>query len=122
MDIALLQILNYRSPYYFSMKDISKNIIINTTVITLGFPLGQDKLKLTKCIISGLDEGLIQIDAPINSGNSGGPLINLKTNKVIGINSSGIDLMNNIGYAIPIHRFIENIEMLLKENNISTLY
>lgn len=118
MDIALLEILNYKSPYYFNMTDISKNIIINTPVITLGFPLGQEKLKLTKGIISGLDDGLIQTDAPINPGNSGGPLINLKTNKVIGINSSGVDLMNNIGYAVPIHRVIENIEMLLKGNII----
>lgn len=54
MDIALLEILNYRSPYYFSMKDISRNIIINTPIITLGFLLGQDKLKLTKGIINPL--------------------------------------------------------------------
>ena len=39
-------------------------------VKTLGYPLGQEKLKITKGIISGIDNGLLQIDAPINLGNS----------------------------------------------------
>ena len=58
---------------------------------------------------------LYQIDSPINGGNSGGPL--LRDGKVIGIISSGILFANDIGYAVPIERFL-NIYNLMKEKKI----
>jgi len=79
------------------------------TVIALGTPLSFSlRNTATKGIISGIDRGmfseyaLIQTDAAINMGNSGGPLINMK-GQVVGINSSkfaGIGI-EGVGFSIP---------------------
>jgi serine protease Do len=49
----------------------------------------------TRGIISGftagVEGGMLQTDAPINGGNSGGPLISMSTGKVLGINTSSVD-------------------------------
>ena len=44
--------------------------------MTLGYPLGMNSLKLTVGIISGRQSNLFQTDAPLNPGNSGGPMLN----------------------------------------------
>lgn len=75
-------------------------------VLALGYPLGQSKLKSTMGIVSGRERlghfGYIQITAPLNPGNSGGPALNT-SGEVIGINSSGILDAQNVGYIIPIN-------------------
>ena len=93
----------------FMMKIMSMMAEPGEDAIAQGFPKGQDNIKYTKGIISGRQFGKIQTDTPINPGNSGGPL--LSGNKVIGINSSGFLMANNIGYATPISYFY-----LLKKN------
>jgi S1-C subfamily serine protease len=81
---------------------------IGAVAYTVGFPLGQTHLKITKGIISGQQCGLFQTDAPINGGNSGGPLV--WDNKIIGINSSGYFFSQNVAYAIPITRLLRLID------------
>ena len=91
----------------------SRNLKIGQTVIAIGYPLRKYKNSASKGIISGLHrdltasgpEGesinfsnLIQTDASINTGNSGGALIDLN-GQVIGINSA-IDAGENLGFAI----------------------
>lgn len=79
-------------------------------VIAIGNPLGLDQT-VTRGIVSGLNrllpetplslqEPLIQTDAPINPGSSGGPLLN-RCGEVVGINTSIIPDAQNIGFAIP---------------------
>ena len=102
-DFALLKISKYKSEKYLELGN-SKQIKSGDKVLALGYPLAQDKLKLTAGIISGIHQGEIQTDAPINPGNSGGPLLN-SSNKVIGINVSGYRGADNIGYAVPINRY-----------------
>lgn len=85
------------------------------TVIAIGSPLGDFRNTVTVGVVSALNrslggdapEGLIQTDAAINSGNSGGPLINLR-GEVVGINTlvvrgSGLGSapIEGLGFAVP---------------------
>lgn len=95
----------------------SSNIKTGESVIAIGNPLGLEfQRSVTSGIISGLNrsimfeengnnifmEDLIQTDASINSGNSGGPLIN-SNGDVIGINTVKITSAEGIGFALPIN-------------------
>ncbi len=71
-------------------------------VMALGYPLGQQSLKSTTGVVSGQEQHFIQISAPLNPGNSGGPLLNTR-GQVIGINSAIIPGAQNVGYMIPIN-------------------
>ena len=64
-------------------------------------------LKITSGVISGYHNGFFQTDTAINSGNSGGPLINNK-NEVIGINTKkySSSIADNIGFASQINDYI----------------
>lgn len=86
-------------------------------VIALGSPHGFQNT-VTLGIISGTErnfsvdgfnyENVYQISARITHGNSGGPLINRETGKVIGINSVGTE-DGTIGFSIPINEVIEKV-------------
>ena len=86
---------------------------VGQTVVAVGSPFGLDQT-VTSGIVSALDRsldvggstitGLIQTDAAINQGNSGGPLVGLD-GRVIGINvaiASASGGSNGIGFAVPI--------------------
>ena len=82
----------------------SDSVSFGEEVMTLGYPLGMDSLKLTVGIISGRQDSLFQTDAPLNPGNSGGPMMN-KQGEVIGINVAIIEKSQNVGFAIPCRQF-----------------
>ena len=73
-------------------------------VRAFGFPLGQNALKVTDGVYSGYQDGTLQHSSPISKGNSGGPLMNARS-QVVGVNSSGVTsaAANNVGYAVPTH-------------------
>jgi len=91
-----------------------------STVNVYGFPIGGDDLAVTEGIISRIEyasyfqsgAGLrIQVDAPLNPGNSGGPAI--VDGKVVGLVFSKISQADNIGYLIPtdeIELFLEDVK------------
>jgi len=62
-------------------------------------------------------EDVIQTDAAINQGNSGGPLLNLK-GEVIGINTATVISAQNIGFAIPVNKAQKDIEQVKKIGKI----
>jgi len=99
IDLAILEAIDYISDVYLELVN-SDQIKLQDQIRTIGYPLGQDKIKVTKGIISGIQFGNIQIDSAINGGNSGGPLVN-ELNKVIGIVSSKISNASGVGYAVP---------------------
>lgn len=86
---------------YLELGD-SDRVHRSDEVLALGYPLGQQSLKSTTGVVSGHEQHMIQISAPINPGSSGGPLLNVE-GKVVGINASGITEAQNVGYAIPIN-------------------
>ncbi len=117
-DIAILRIINPPSdltPVTFVSTDVVK---LGSEVIAIGNALGELENTVTKGIISGLSrslntnlvdectnspvfaDGLLQTDAAINHGNSGGPLFNA-AGQVVGMNTFGTRDAQNIGLAIP---------------------
>lgn len=113
-DVALLKVEGtYRT--IASLGDSSK-VKLGQTVIAIGNALGEYSNSVSVGIISGLDRtiqasdssgnserlnGVFQTDAPINLGNSGGPLVDIN-GSVIGINVATVYGSNNISFAIPI--------------------
>ncbi|MBD3231284.1 trypsin-like serine protease [Candidatus Dependentiae bacterium] len=110
-DIALLklsdesfdQIRDELGEIKFLKLGDSDQILRTQEILALGYPLGQERLKSTLGIVSGRERaGFIQITAPLNPGNSGGPSIN-SVGEVVGINFAGVLEAQNVGYIIPIN-------------------
>ena len=103
-DLAIIK-TDYKNEEYLELAD-SDHVNQGENVKAIGYPLGQDKLKMSKGIISGYQDSLFQTDSTINPGNSGGPLVN-DNGKVIGVNSQKISsaTADNIGYSVPINYF-----------------
>ncbi|MFC1721770.1 S1C family serine protease [Patescibacteria group bacterium] len=103
----------------------SDSLKVGQTVIAIGNSLGQYQNSVTKGIVSGLDrniiagdaygqaserlQNIIQTDAAINQGNSGGPLINL-AGQVVGINTA-VDFSGQlVGFALPVNGLKDEIQ------------
>lgn len=115
-DIAILKISNAKGLKAAELGD-SKALNIGQQVIAIGNALGEYDGTVTSGIISGIgrtvnassDDGatketltdMIQTDAAINSGNSGGPLVNAQS-QVVGVNTAVASEAQGIGFAIPI--------------------
>lgn len=109
------------------------------TVIAIGSPLGEfantvtvGVVSATGRVIEGLQgyqiEGLIQTDAAINSGNSGGPLVNL-AGEVVGINTlvvrgnlGGSAPAEGLGFAIPINTAQEVVDQIIRRGFFARPY
>ncbi len=115
-DLALLE-LEADGPFPTVRMGTSSDLMAGERVVAIGNPHGQTHTVSTG-IISGLhrdvqipDQGLffddlIQTDASINAGNSGGPLLNIR-GELIGINTAMNRAAENIGFAIPVDRVRE---------------
>ncbi len=70
----------------------------------------------TRGIISGVTARyrteLLQTDAPINQGNSGGPLISLESGRIVGINTAGIRGAQNTNFAVAIRYACRILQLL----------
>jgi S1-C subfamily serine protease len=115
-DLAVLKIKNYNVKSYLKLHSKSMNIKPGAETIAIGFPLGQENMKITKGVVSGQQSNYYQIDTPINEGNSGGPLI--YEDKVIGVNAAGIQTAASIGFAVPISRYYLIIDDIKKKDHL----
>ncbi len=124
-DVSLLKIEALRLPYV-AIGD-SDALTVGDKVVAIGNALGELTSTLTVGYVSGKDRivstdgtaiNMLQTDASINSGNSGGPLFNIfgevigiTTAKYTGASSSGAAI-EGIGFAIPINDVFSMIEDL----------
>jgi 2-alkenal reductase len=130
MDIAVIQVKD-AVPAVATLGD-SSILQPGETVIAIGSPLGDLKNSVTVGVVSALNrsvgadapEGLIQTDAAINHGNSGGPLVNLH-GQVIGINtlvvrstSSAGDQAEGLGFSIPSNAVKQVSDQLVKNGKV----
>src|SRR5262249_661599 len=106
----------------------SDQVGVGQETLALGNPLGLDQ-SLTRGIVSAtnrilpptffsLQEPLIQVDTPINHGNSGGPLLN-RCGEGVGITTAIITDAHNIGLVIPIKLAKNGLPDLLKGGHLS---
>ncbi len=130
LDIALIKIKGSSFPY-LKLSDSSK-LNVGQTVIAIGNALGKFENTVSVGVVSGLSRSIyagdisgqtefldkvIQTDAAINKGNSGGPLLNIKGN-VVGINVAIVENSSSVGFSIPINSVKSVISSVIKTGKI----
>ncbi|MCL2138729.1 MAG: S1C family serine protease [Treponema sp.] len=116
MDLALIK-TEYKSEFIFSVVD---NIIPNVgdTIIAIGSPGGLEKT-VTSGIVSALSRrflqigDVIQIDAAVNYGNSGGPVVDT-AGRLVGIVFAGIPQYQGLNFAVPARRLAAALPAMIK--------
>lgn len=134
IDLAIVKI-TANNLDYIELGD-SDNISLADEVYAIGNPIGIEfQRTVTKGIISGINrtiklqevgkesymEDLIQTDATINEGNSGGPLIN-KNGELIGINTVKITDAEGIGFAVPVNIIKPILEKFVQTGKFEEAY
>ena len=115
LDIALLEIQNNQSKTKYSALPlcIKKTATVGEDIIVIGNPLGLQSTT-TRGIISGVrnEDGstMLQIDAPVNPGNSGGPIVNYN-GEVLGIVTAKMVALGveGIGFGISLPSALESL-------------
>jgi S1-C subfamily serine protease len=129
-DLAVLKIEG--GPFSVVRLGDSSKLEIGQSVIAIGNALGEFRNTISVGVVSGLGrtitasggglvetlEDVIQTDAAINKGNSGGPLLNLR-GEVIGINTATVQDAQSIGFAIPINFAKKDIQQVQASGKIS---
>ena len=135
-DVAFLKIKDVSGLTPAILGD-SKTVKAGQQVVAIGNALGQYQNTVTSGVVSGTGRSLtatdtsgsmseklndmIQTDAAINSGNSGGPLINT-TGQVIGLNTANSYSAENVGFAIPIAAVKGMLSQLISTSKASRAY
>ena len=123
-DLAVIKVESEKKFEPLKLGDSDK-LQPGQTVIAIGNALGEFRNTVSAGVVSGLKrtvaasgggqtevlENVIQTDAAINLGNSGGPLLNLQ-GEVIGVNVAVAQVAENIGFAIPINEAKKDIEQV----------
>lgn len=117
----------------------SDDLEVGQRIIAIGNSLGEFQNSVTVGVLSAKErslvandqsgnnsenlEGLLQTDAAINQGNSGGPMLNIK-GQVIGINTATVSKSEaeGIGFAIPISSVSSGIESVKKTGKLTRPY
>ena len=128
-DIAIVKI--FGSGYSSVILGDSQELQIGQFLIAIGNPLGYQHSVATG-VLSGVGrtlrasngrmiENVLQTDAPLNPGNSGGPLINTD-GEVIGINTAIANRAQGLSFAVDINTAKEVARHLIKEGKVTKAY
>ena len=135
-DLALLQLELSGQRVQSVTAGRSEGLMIGETVLAIGNPEGQANT-VTTGVLSAIDRaitvrapdgqvrrytGLLQTDAAINRGNSGGALLDI-TGKLVGINNAMAVGVENIGFAIPVDT-VKRVfqDVLLSADNLASVW
>ncbi len=136
-DLAVLRVNENASALTPLTLGDSDRMEVGDEVVAIGNPFGLDRTA-TAGIVSALQRGItapngytidhaIQTDAPINHGNSGGPLLNTR-GQVVGVNSQietgGSNLGGNvgIGFAVPSNTVKNVVAQILRTGSVAHAY
>ena len=116
MDLALIK-ADIKPEYVFPVVD---RVIprIGDTVYAIGSPVGLEKT-VTQGIVSALGRrflplgDVIQIDAAVNGGNSGGPVVD-REGRLVGIVYAGIERLQGLNFAVPAERLAAALPAMIK--------
>jgi serine protease Do len=103
-DLAVLRLKEHDTEITPVVFAPGENLGIGETVFAIGNPLGLERT-VTEGVLSQTHRNFggilyLQVDAPVNPGNSGGPLFNAR-GQVIGIINMGVATMEGLNFAIP---------------------
>jgi S1-C subfamily serine protease len=120
MDLAVIK-AEIQPEYVFSVVDgvVPK---IGETVLAIGSPAALEKT-VTSGIVSALGRRLlpigdvIQIDAAVNHGNSGGPVIDTE-NRLVGVVFAGITQFQGLNFAVPVERLAAALPAMLRGGKV----
>ncbi len=122
LDLALLK-ANLKNKDYIEIPD--KIVRKLQSIVAAGYPFGKylsDDLKFTSGIVSSLkgpgnNSAIIQIDAALNPGNSGGPIVDKENGTLAGVAVAGLrkDMSESINYGIKATR----VKEFLQSNRIN---
>jgi len=116
LDLALIK-TEMETEYVFSIVD---RVIprVGDTVLAIGSPLGLEKT-VTSGIVSTLGRRILQIgdvyqiDAAVNHGNSGGPVVDSE-GRLVGVVFAGVEYHQGLNFAIPAERLAAALPAMLK--------
>jgi S1-C subfamily serine protease len=116
MDLALIK-ADLKPEYVFSVVDrITPRV--GETIYAIGSPVGLEKT-VTQGIVSALGRrflqigDVIQIDAAVNHGNSGGPVVD-RDGRLVGIVFAGIEAFQGLNFAVPAERLAAALPAMIK--------
>ena len=116
LDVAYLKITADAGQFIPMSLGDSASVRVGEGVIIIGFPLGSElgqEATVSQGIVSSIRSDMLQTDAPVNPGNSGGPMLN-ESGQAIGVVFSRVEesqgrQVSGIGFAIPINQALEGL-------------
>ena len=103
-DLAILRLEDFDTEITPVVFEPEEDLGVGETVFAIGNPLGLERT-VTEGVLSQTHRNFggilyLQVDAPVNPGNSGGPLFNAR-GQVVGIINMGVPTMEGLNFAIP---------------------
>lgn len=119
-DLALLEVDDQEFFQGVEPLPLGEMVALQDTVEVYGFPIGGDSVSVTSGIVSRIEVGpyshsdeellLVQVDAALNPGNSGGPVV--ADGRMVGVALQALGGAENVGYMIPapvVEHFLKDV-------------